>query len=105
MNDKLIELAKEKFISDWGVKGMPADKQRLAQAAFEAGLQATTPMPSKQELANNGYVYVIDVEKLLCEKLGRNWSATGISIDSLADELLTKSNQAITPKSLSVVLK
>ena len=77
---------------------MPADKQRLAQAAFEAGLQATAPMPSKQELANDGYVYVIDVEKLLCEKLGRSWSATGISIDSLTDELLTKSNQAISEK-------
>jgi hypothetical protein len=36
------------------------------------------------------YVSVIDVEKLLCSKLGIKWSATDISmsVDSLADRLL-----------------
>ena len=33
--------------------------------------------------------FAIDVEKVLCAKLGRPWSATGISIVSLIDELAT----------------
>lgn len=35
----------------------------------------------------NGYCRVIDVEKFLCAKLGREWSATGMSIVSLVEEL------------------
>ena len=36
-----------------------------------------------------GFVSTVDVEKLLCEKLGRKWSASGISIESLVSELAT----------------
>lgn len=35
----------------------------------------------------NGYCRVIDVEKFLCAKLGKEWSATGMSIVSLVEEL------------------
>jgi hypothetical protein len=35
----------------------------------------------------HGYVKVIDVEKLLCAKLGIPWTATGISIASMIDRL------------------
>jgi len=44
---------------------------------------STSPAPAVPD----GYVSVIDVEKLLCEKLGIQWSATGISIVSLIDRL------------------
>lgn len=37
--------------------------------------------------------FTIEVEKLLCAKLGRPWSATGISIESLADELAARASQ------------
>lgn len=37
--------------------------------------------------------FAIDVEKLLCTKLGREWSATGISIESLVDELAARARQ------------
>jgi hypothetical protein len=38
-------------------------------------------------------VSVIEVEKLLCKAIGREWSAAGISIVSLVDELKNKSRQ------------
>lgn len=34
--------------------------------------------------------FVIEVEKLLCQKLGRKWSPSGMSIQTLVDELATK---------------
>jgi hypothetical protein len=38
--------------------------------------------------------FVIDVEKALCAKLGKTWSATGMSIESLIDELATSQQVA-----------
>lgn len=51
----------------------------------------------------NGYCKVIDVEKFLCAKLGKEWSATGISIVSLVDELCALSAQVqdVSAKSLA----
>jgi hypothetical protein len=46
------------------------------------------------------YVSVIDVEKLLCSKLGIKWSATDISmsVDSLADRLLAATPSPVSPE-------
>ncbi len=41
----------------------------------------------------HGYVKVIDVEKLLCDKLGIQWSATGISIASMIDRLAAENQR------------
>ena len=54
-----------------------------------------TEFPSKQELHNNGYVSVIDIEKLLCEKLGKEWTPSGMSIKSLIDELVCSKYEII----------
>ncbi|HET8689409.1 MAG TPA: hypothetical protein VFM18_22590, partial [Methanosarcina sp.] len=35
-------------------------------------------------------LFAIQIEKMLCEKLGRKWTSTGISIESLIDELALK---------------
>ena len=45
------------------------------------------PLESSASAHRGGYVSVIDVEKLLCSKLGREWSPTGISIESLVNDL------------------
>ncbi|AVH41876.1 hypothetical protein [Agrobacterium tumefaciens] len=74
------------------------------RAALEAALSAVAPpirLPTALSLMiekgvdpeQNGYCRVIDVEKFLCAKLGKEWSATGMSIVSLVDELAALSAQ------------
>lgn len=48
------------------------------------------PLESSASAHQGGYVSVIDVEKLLCSRLGREWSPTGISIESLVNDLSSK---------------
>ena len=40
---------------------------------------------------------VIEVEKLLCEKLGREWQASGMSIQTLVDELASLAQPKLEP--------
>ncbi len=37
----------------------------------------------------------IDVEKLLCHALGRTWAASGMSVETLIDELAARANPAV----------
>ncbi len=54
-------------------------------------LYTTPPAAPVQEPISDGTEAVtrtvIEVEKLLCEKLGRKWQASGMSIQTLVDEL------------------
>jgi hypothetical protein len=49
--------------------------------------QAALAQREQVDFATLGYVSVIEVEKLLCEKLGIQWTAAGISIESLVERL------------------
>jgi hypothetical protein len=69
----------------------------LQEAAVleENGKSTTVMIPpepvDEQEMLNKGYVGAIDIEKLLCKELDREWSPTGISIVDLIQELGEKS--------------
>ncbi len=57
-------------------------------SALRASSGSAAPVQQAQRSVQEAVVAVgIQVEKLLCEKLGRAWSASGISIESLVDEL------------------
>ena len=47
-------------------------------------LAARQPAPSRDEIEG---AFAIKVEKMLCEALGRQWSAVGISVEGLISEL------------------
>lgn len=44
----LVEQTRETLWREWGIDGMPKDKQRLADAAFKAGLAAAPTPPAGQ---------------------------------------------------------
>lgn len=54
-------------------------------------LLLAAPAPPPKDGPAEGMVWAISVEKLLLEKLGREWTPAGISIVSLIDELAARS--------------
>jgi len=65
---------------------------RAWQAGYDTGYYAKNPAHERAAAQLQGepsevIAFGIQVEKLLCEALGREWSASGISIESLVAEL------------------
>jgi len=59
-----------------------ANERRMKEAdALATAIAALSAAPAAEAVAVQAFA--IDVEKLLCSALGREWSATGISIESL----------------------
>jgi hypothetical protein len=63
--------------------------------AWNAALDNIQQAPSNRAAAvsdpvQNGYIQAIEVEKLLCAKLEIPWSATGMSIVSLIERLISR---------------
>lgn len=52
--------------------------------------QAQQPQAQSEFASEEVQRFVIEVEKLLCQKLGRKWAPSGMSIQTLVDELATK---------------
>lgn len=66
----------------------PESSERVEVELFADWLREVIAAPAAQPVAApDGYVSVIAVEKLLCQKLGIEWAADGISIESLAERL------------------
>lgn len=61
---------------------------------------ATQPQGASSEVIALG----IQVEKMLCEALGREWAATGISIESLVSELKVRAGAGAQPQGEPVAL-
>ncbi|QHJ83076.1 MAG: hypothetical protein [Caudoviricetes sp.] len=70
------------------------------KAGYEAG-KAAQPQGATSEVVSFG----IQVEKLLCEALGREWAATGISIESLVSELKVRAGAGAQPQGEQVAWK
>lgn len=106
VTDEILKRAVEAYAKDTGAEGFQLEGwiEPAIRAALEAALSAEAPpirLPTALSLMiekgvdpeQNGYCRVIDVEKLLCAKLGKEWSATGMSIVSLVDEMSALSAQ------------
>lgn len=76
MIERLRKLANVGF----GYEITPEDRE-----ALNAAVSALDPQ--ERDRASEGYVKVIDVEKALCARLGKEWTPTGISILTLIDML------------------
>ena len=91
----VIEHAPEGGDAFWGIKFSDIE---AALSAAEPPIRLPTALSLMIEKdvdpEQNGYCKVIDVEKFLCAKLGKEWSATGMSIVSLVDEISSLSAQA-----------
>ncbi len=91
----VIERAPEGGDAFWGIKFSDIE---AALSAAEPPIRLPTALSLMIEKdvdpEQNGYCKVIDVEKFLCAKLGKEWSATGMSIVSLVDEISALSAQA-----------
>ncbi|QWW74122.1 hypothetical protein [Agrobacterium pusense] len=71
-----------------GIKYVPAAQvQDVATPPIRLPTALSLMIEKGVDPEQNGYCRVIDVEKFLCAKLGREWSATGMSIVSLVEEL------------------
>jgi hypothetical protein len=94
-NDRLpsrevIELARKAGLLD--KVDLSEDYFIPAQAALEeidkfAALVAAAEQKPISDVTEAVTKTVIDVEKLLCEKIGRQWQPSGMSIQTLVDEL------------------
>jgi hypothetical protein len=73
-------------------KGDPVDIGNLAMMLFNRGATYIPPAPAEDDTSEQeaALSLAIEVEKLLCKALGREWSVTGISIESLIDEISKK---------------
>jgi len=60
-----------------------ATTHRTSALVYRAMLDAAPPSGASEDVQR----FAIEVEKLLCSKLGRSWSPVGISIESLINEL------------------
>ena len=71
------------FIPEWrGIWELSGDALQRFAALVAAAEQK--PISDVTEAVTKT---VIDVEKLLCEKIGRQWQPSGMSIQTLVDEL------------------
>lgn len=59
----------------------------IADAGFAAGAAAPAEGAAREEAQEAVGKFAIEVEKMLCAKLGVSWTAAGISIVSLIDRL------------------
>lgn len=87
----ITPLMEQQMFDDWcPYKGNP-DPRTVWSAAINSvnGLLLGANVDTHQsEFASEEVQrFAIDVEKLLCEKLGRSWSPSGMSIQTLVDEL------------------
>jgi hypothetical protein len=92
-------------ILEW-IVGMTDDVaiSKMATAGLEAhAALAARQAPTEQEIIG---AFAIKVEKWLCTALGREWSVSGISIDSLISELAARpapARNAILDQAIAVV--
>ena len=85
MNEKLLELAKEAGFVGYGEE---SKNYTIPIRAFEGRIIRFAELVQANTVPD-GYVHNIEVEKLLCEKLGKAWSPN-CSIVSLINELASK---------------
>jgi hypothetical protein len=70
-----------------GGADLPEEVAMKAEIADLRAALARAPLPDSQEAVLK---FAIEVEKMLCAALGREWATSGISIESLIKELATR---------------
>lgn len=85
--DDIIRLAREAGYPDYAM-GLASEDAWQKTERFAALVAAAEQKPIS-DVTEAVTKTVIDVEKLLCEKIGRQWQASGMSIQTLVDELAT----------------
>ncbi len=85
--DDIIRLAREAGLALY-VNDVTEEPYALTLERFAALVAAAEQKPIS-DVTEAVTKTVIDVEKLLCEKIGRQWQASGMSIQTLVDELAT----------------
>ena len=85
--DDIIRMAREAGICTGNSILLPAPDGQIEALDRFAALVAAAEQKPISDVTEAVTKTVIDVEKLLCEKIGRQWQPSGMSIQTLMDEL------------------
>jgi len=92
LRQAIEQVENRQFNPDWDAMAVMVEEQQRMAKRIEELEQAEKQEPIS-DVTEAVTRTVIKVEKLLCEKLGKKWQASGMSIQTLADELAAPAAQ------------